>query len=256
MVKVLGVELYEHGFTNAVEALLSKALLSTPPHNLCVSATGAHGMIEAHKNASFKKCLDDFHFNLPDGMPGVWIGRLKGAKQMSRCYGPDIFGAVMARSAQTPVTHFFCGGKEGVADELKRACLKKFNNDNIVGTFCPPFRFMADEEMKSLAETINASGANIVWIGLSTPKQEVFASRLAQYTHTRLIITVGAVFDFYTGNVKQAPRFLQRAGLEWLFRLAIEPRRLAGRYFEIVPKFIWLNIKEFVQFCTSKRTGK
>lgn len=257
MVKVLGVSLYDQGFSRAVDALIAEALASDPPKNLCVSATGAHGIIEAHKSSSFRNCLSDFYLNLPDGMPTVWVGRVKGAKDMERCYGPDIFYAFMARSAQTTIKHFFCGGKEGVAEELKQACIEKFNNKQVVGTFCPPFRTMTDEEMFSLAGQINASGAEVVWIGLSTPKQELFAQRLSRYTQTRLIVTVGAVFDFYTGKVKQAPRALQKMGLEWLFRLCMEPRRLAGRYFEIVPKFIWLNIKEFLQFClSSKRAVK
>ncbi len=256
MIEVLGIQLYDKGFSKAVDTLIREALAADQPQNLCVSATGAHGIIEAHKDAVFKRNLQNFYLNLPDGMPGVWVGRLKGAKQMARCYGPDIFEAVMTRSAGTMIGHFFCGGKEGVAEELKEACGSHFGNNQVVGTFSPPFREMTGDELQDLGNRINSSGAQIVWIGLSTPKQEVFARRLAEYTNVCLIITVGAVFDFYTGKVKQAPKWVQRSGMEWFFRLMVEPKRLYGRYLEIVPKFIWLNIKEFLHFCISKKADK
>jgi N-acetylglucosaminyldiphosphoundecaprenol N-acetyl-beta-D-mannosaminyltransferase len=256
MVKVLDIALYDKGFDRAIETLLETAQPVTQPYSHCVSATGAHGIIEARKNGAFKKHLQDFYLNLPDGMPGVWVGRIKGAKDMQRCYGPDVFEAFMTRSAGEPIRHFFCGGKEGVAEALKETSASRFGNRNVTGTFSPPFREMTDQEMNQLAENIHVSGAQVVWIGLSTPKQEIFAARLRQYTNVHLIITVGAVFDFYTGRARQAPRWMQRSGLEWFFRLSTEPRRLAGRYFEIVPKFIWFNIKEFIDFCISKKAVK
>lgn len=256
MIKVLDIALYDKGFDKAIETLLETAQQTSQANSHCVSATGAHGIIEARKNGVFKKQLQDFYLNLPDGMPGVWVGRIKGAKDMQRCYGPDVFEAFMTRSADKPIRHFFCGGKEGVAEELKIASAAKFGNTQIAGTYSPPFREMTDGEMEELAQIIHASGAQVVWIGLSTPKQEIFAARLRKFVRVQLIITVGAVFDFYTGKVKQAPRWVQRSGLEWFFRLSMEPKRLAGRYFEIVPKFIWFNVKEFVDFCISKKAVK
>lgn len=253
---MLDIALYDKGFDKAIETLLETAHHASQSNNHCVSATGAHGIIEARKNGVFRKHLQDFYLNLPDGMPGVWVGRMKGAKAMERCYGPDVFAAFMTRSADKPIRHFLCGGKEGVADELKAAAASRFGNKNIVGTFSPPFREMTDAEMRELGEEIGRSGAQVVWIGLSTPKQELFAARLRKFTHVQLIITVGAVFDFYTGRARQAPRWMQRSGLEWFFRLSTEPKRLAGRYFEIVPKFIWFNIKEFIDFCISKTAVK
>ena len=158
-------------------------------------------------------------------MPGVWVGRLKGAKQMNRCYGPDFFKQVFQNSAGTSIKHFLCGGQDGVADELKAAVGEKFGNYQVVGTYCPPFREMTDDEFKELAKTINRSGANIVWIGLSTPKQERFARRLAQWANVNFIVTVGAAFDFHTNRVAQAPGWIQNLSLEWLFRLAAETKR-------------------------------
>jgi N-acetylglucosaminyldiphosphoundecaprenol N-acetyl-beta-D-mannosaminyltransferase len=172
---------------------------------------------------------------------------------MHRGFGPDFFKAIMIRTADLPVKHFFCGGKEGVAEELKQKVAERFGNNRIVGTFCPPFREMTDAELQQLGEIIGRSGADIVWIGLSCPKQEKLAGKLAAFTQTGFLVAVGAAFDFHTDRVKQAPRWMQQSGLEWLFRLFMEPKRLYKRYFEIVPGFIWLNIKEFVDFYTVKK---
>lgn len=244
MVRVLDIPLYDADIKSSIELVLND--ISTKGKiNLCISATGAHGIIYANKNNAFKNILNQFFLNLPDGMPGVWIGKLKGAKKMKRCYGPDFFKDLMIASAGKPIKHFFCGGKEGVANELKKQCGIKFNNYNIVGTFCPPFRTMCQEEFTELGQQINSSGADVVWIGLSTPKQEQFAWQLRQYVNVHFIITVGAAFDFHTDRLKQTPSWIQKIGMEWLYRLLNEPKRLYKRYFEIVPLFIYYNCKEF-----------
>ena len=245
MASVLQVNLYDAGLRTAVQDVIRQCGPNQPRQSKCISATGAHGLVTAHKEPAFKTVLDSFYWNLPDGMPGVWIGKLKGAKQMTRCYGPDFFRFVFEDSAARPINHFLCGGQEGVAQELKVAVSRKFGNDQVVGTFCPPFREMTDDEFRALVETINQAGANIVWIGLSTPKQERFARRLAQWTNVNFIVTVGAAFDFHTDRVAQAPGWMQQLSLEWFFRLTKEPKRLYKRYLEVVPLFIFLNLKEF-----------
>ena len=255
MVRVLDVELYSFDIDKAVVDVEDTILSGISPDNRLISATGAHGIITARKDKQFREILTQFYINLPDGMPGVWVGRMKGAKEMKRCYGPEFFRSLLISSAGKPIQHFFCGGKEGVADELKAACETKFGNQNIVGTFCPPFRNLSDEEMQSLGTQINNSGADIVWIGLSTPKQEKFAFRLKEFTKVNFIITVGAAFDFHTDNVKQAPAWVQKIGMEWFFRLLMEPKRLYKRYLEIVHLFIWYNIKDLCNnyFLKSKK---
>jgi len=245
MVKILGIKLFSDNFNSAVSLITTK--IKEKEHNFCTSATGAHGLVNAQKDIRFRKILSSFYVNLPDGLPGVWIGRLKGAKNMERCYGPDFFREVIIKTARLSINHFFCGGKDGVAEELKKVCLEKFNNSNVVGTYSPPFREMTDNEMKVLAEKINSLNANIVWIGLSTPKQEIFAYRLSKFTNVNFICTVGAAFDFHTGKVKEAPHWIQKIGMEWFFRLIMEPKRLWKRYFEIVPLFIWYNLLELIK---------
>jgi len=251
-IKVGGVNFYNGDIISLVNNVID--LISINPHqNYCISATGAHGVVETRKQLSFKKVLNSFYLNMPDGMPIVWVGRIKGAKEIRRCYGPDFFKSLIFKTSSLPINHFFCGGNEGVAEELKVVCNQQYNNQNIVGTFCPPFREMTELELKELAQQINQTKANIVWIGLSSPKQEVFASKLREYVNCDFLITVGAAFDFHTGKVKQAPRWVQKIGMEWFFRLSMEPKRLYKRYFEIVPVFIWLNIKEFVDFYIFKK---
>lgn len=215
--------------------------------NRLVSATGAHGLVTAVEEPSFRLLLNSFSYNLPDGMPGVWVGRWKGAKQMQRCYGPDFFAAVMQATAAFPFRHFLCGGAEGVAEQLKQVCAEKFGNSHVVGVYSPPFREMSEAELQDLAEQINQLAVDIVWIGLSTPKQERFAYRLSHYTDVHFLSTVGAAFDFHTGRVRQAPRWIQRSGLEWFFRLITEPRRLWRRYAKIVPLFIFYNLRELAR---------
>jgi N-acetylglucosaminyldiphosphoundecaprenol N-acetyl-beta-D-mannosaminyltransferase len=246
MVKVLGISLYDKNISAAISHFINLIKTGMKKENRCISATGAHGIVYAQKNLSFKELLNNFYQNLPDGMPGVWIGKLKGAKQMKRCYGPDFFKDLMVASADQPVKHFLCGGKDGVADELKRQCGIKFNNYNIVGTFCPPFRKMSEEELIELGQQISASDADVVWIGLSTPKQEQFAWQLRKYARVHFIITVGAAFDFHTDRLKRTPSWIQKIGMEWCYRLLSEPKRLYKRYLEIVPLFIYYNFKEFI----------
>lgn len=245
MTRVLGIELYDLNIERGVKSI-TEDILAHLNNNKLISATGAHGLVTAKKDKEFQNILNRFYINLPDGMPAVWVGRLKGAKKMERCFGPDFFAALMEASAKENINHFFCGGKEGVALQLKQACLEKFSNKNVVGCYSPPFRDMTEEEMQVLADKIQASGAHIVWIGLSTPKQEKFAYRLSKYTKAAFIICVGAAFDYYTGSIKKAPKWMQKSGLEWFYRLLQEPKRLYKRYLSIVPLFIYYNLKEFI----------
>lgn len=246
MVKVLGVGLFGWDIQAAIQ-VLREEISRGEKRNLLVSATGAHGLVTAQEDAEFRQILNNFYINLPDGMPGVWVGRLKGAKAMQRCYGPDFFRQVMLATRKQVIRHFLCGGQEGVAQALQQVCATRFGNPHVVGTFSPPFREMSDEELRQLGKEITDLGVDIVWIGLSTPKQERFAYRLAQFTSVHFLCTVGAAFDFHTGRTRQAPFWMQRAGLEWLFRLLTEPKRLWRRYAKIVPMFIYYNLKELVQ---------
>jgi len=256
MIRVLSVNLYDKDIIQAISLIVHNCKNGSK-NNALVSLTGAHGIVISKKDSLFNSILSNFYLNLTDGMPGVWIGRLKGASKMQRCYGPDFFKETIIRTRNEKINHFFCGGKEGVAEELKKVCEEKFNNYHVVGTFTPPFREMTDDELKELAKMINETNTNILWVGLSTPKQEIFAYRLSKFTKVNFICTIGAAFDFHTGRVKQAPKWVQKIGMEWFFRLLIEPKRLWRRYSEIVPLFIWYNFKEVIkgEFFSNNKLG-
>lgn len=237
MQNIQSIPVYSGTLQEATQLLIDQLSNKKVDESLCISCTGAHGMVEASENPDFKQVLKNFYLNLPDGTPLVWMAKLRGFKNAARCYGPDVFAAVIEKSVIHNLSHFFCGGKPGVAEELRDVVAQRWQGVQVVGTFCPPFRPLTHEELTELAAMINDSGASIVWIGLGTPKQEIFAAALAPLLCGKLIITIGAAFDFYTGNVRQAPKWVQHIGLEWFFRLLQEPRRLAPRYLKIVPKF-------------------
>jgi len=254
LLQITDVPIYHKGPAAAV--LDALAVLASPPRSLCMSATGAHGLVEAEKDKSFKKIVQAFYCNLPDGMPLVWLGKAKGFPGMARCYGPDFFAAVLSQTAgMQHITHFFCGGKPGVAEKLQQQVGVRFNNFQIGGTYSPPFAPLQESDWESLTTSIEKAKASIIWIGLSTPKQERFAMELARRTRVHLIITVGAAFDFYTGSKPQAPRWMQQNGLEWFFRLCTEPRRLWRRYLEIVPKFVFYGTADLLKSLLKRKTA-
>ncbi len=256
MLFFLNIKIYCDSLQNAIFVVINEFFnFNNVNANACIiSATGAHGLVEAYNDDSFKSILQQFYWNLPDGMPLVWWGRLKGCSQMDRCYGPNFFAELMQATSGLEVAHFFCGGKPGVAEELKAAAELKWGNKNVVGTYSPPFSPMQEVDWDLLVSKINESKAKVIWIGLSTPKQEKFAIELSKRVKVRFIITIGAAFDFHTNRLAQAPHWVQRAGLEWFFRLVKEPGRLWKRYIEIVPKFAILAGVDLIKHYLRKRT--
>jgi N-acetylglucosaminyldiphosphoundecaprenol N-acetyl-beta-D-mannosaminyltransferase len=158
---------------------------------------------------------------------------------MDRVYGPDLMLALLELSAKKGYSHFFYGGAEGVAEELKARMGRRFPGLNVVGTHCPPFRPLEPDEKDRLIEKVDGLAPNFFWVGLSTPKQELFMTEFHERLNANVMLGVGAAFDFHTGRVRQAPRWMMRAGLEWFFRLCTEPRRLGPRYLRNNPAFIW-----------------
>lgn len=246
MITVLGIHIYDAPLSSAVSGVIKVCEDNNRRENNCISAADAHVLVNAQRYKEYASILKSYLWNLPDGMPCVWVGRLKGARAMERCYGPEFFKEVMLKTADKPIKHFLCGGMEGVAEELKEICRIKFKNENIVGVCTPPFKEMAEDEVKIMADDINDRHTDILWIGVSTPKQHMLAKRLSKYTEVHFIITIGAAFDFHTDRVRQAPKLLQSMGLEWLFRVCMEPGRLWKRYAKVVPLFVYYNLEEYV----------
>ena len=211
-----------------------------------ITVTGVHGIIESYFDEKVRKAHNEACMSVPDGMPLVWIGKLKGHKEIERCYGPDLMLAVMKDSVEKGYKHFFYGGAEGVAQQLKAVMEEKYPGVNIAGTYTPPFRPLNDYEEKELKNIVSELKPDIFWVGLSTPKQELFMHEYINKIDAKLMIGVGAAFDFHTGRVKQAPKWIQKIVMEWFFRLCMEPRRLWKRYLRNNPLFIILVIMQFL----------
>lgn len=197
-----------------------------------------HGVMQAQDDPELLRLHDEAAMVTPDGMPLVWLGKLAG-KPVSRTCGPDLMERVLEDSARSGLSHYFYGGKPGVAEALRDHFVGRFPGLKIVGVGTPPFRPLAPEELAAAASALNASGAKVVWIGISTPKQEFLMRDLVPLVSATLI-GVGAAFDFHTGRVSRAPEWMRPIGLEWLWRLASEPKRLWRRYLIMAPRFVWM----------------
>jgi len=235
-VNVLGVGISVLNLSTALAAI-TRALGQRRKGYICV--TGVHGVMEAQEDAAFKTILNDAFLCTPDGMPMVWAGRLNGHREMGRVYGPDLMLEVCAWSETSRARHFFYGGADGVAELLAGKLQARFPKLTVAGTFTPPFRPLTPEEIARLQAQISAAKPDILWVGLSTPKQEKIMAEFLPKLDVTLMAGVGAAFDFHSGRVRQAPRWMQRSGLEWFYRLCSEPRRLARRYFRNNPLFLW-----------------
>lgn len=203
-----------------------------------IPVTGVHGVMEAQRDPEFRRILNDAWLVTPDGMPMFWVGRLQGHREMDRVYGPDLMLDLFAATRDGAVRHFFYGGGPGVAEDLKAALEERFPGVCVCGTYTPPFRPLTAAEEAELSSQVEAARPHIVWVGLSTPKQERFMAATSGKWPVNFMIGVGAAFDFHTGRVAQAPRWMQRSGLEWFFRLTREPRRLWRRYLINNPIFV------------------
>lgn len=242
-VNILGVGLSAINLDSALQ-MIAAALEHKRKGYVCV--TGVHGVMEAQADPELRSILNHAFLNTPDGIPMVWVGRLRGFRQMKRVYGPDLMLMLCEFTRDKPYTHFLYGGADGVAPELKRRLEQRFPGLKIAGTYTPPFRPLNPTEEAELMEKINSLKPDVLWVGLSTPKQEKFMARYRQQLDTTLLFGVGAAFDFHAGRVRQAPRWMQRSGLEWFFRLCCEPRRLWRRYFTNNPRFIWRICCQFL----------
>ena len=234
-VNVLGVGISVLNLDSAV-AVLAEAVRTRTRGHVCV--TGVHGVMESQADPLLRRIHNRSLLTTPDGMPMVWLGRLAGHRSMGRVYGPDLMERVFAWSQRSGATHFFYGGNTGVAGELKASLERRFPGVRVVGTYTPPFRALNEEEQAALARQVSECRPDFLWVGLSTPKQERFMDAFGPRLDATVMLGVGAAFDFHAGRVSQAPRWIQRSGLEWLYRLCAEPRRLWKRYLTNNPRFV------------------
>jgi N-acetylglucosaminyldiphosphoundecaprenol N-acetyl-beta-D-mannosaminyltransferase len=234
-VDVLGVGISVVSMETAVREII-RWIENGERRYVCV--TGVHGVMESQDDPELMGIHNESGLTLPDGMPMVWAGRFAGARGMARVYGPDFMLAVCKLAAERGWASFFYGGAPGVPDLLARRLRERFHGLRVAGTFSPPYRALSDEEQAEVVDRINSSGADLVWVGLSTPKQERWmAANVDRVRAPAVLVGVGAAFDLHAGLRRDAPGWMGSLGVHWLYRLAQEPRRLALRYVENNPRF-------------------
>jgi N-acetylglucosaminyldiphosphoundecaprenol N-acetyl-beta-D-mannosaminyltransferase len=215
-------------------------------HRACLSAAAVHLVMVAQEDEETRRAVLT-SMTVPDGQPLVWALRALGHSHASRVYGPDLMARYCERSATTGVRMFLYGGRTQEAlIQLHDALCERYPGLRIVGGYSPPFRDLDEEEQREVAAAINASGADVVWVGTGQPKQEKWMAAMRGRLNAPILAGVGAAFDFHAGIVPQAPSWMQRVGLEWLYRLAREPRRLWRRYARYNPRFVAGFLRQYI----------
>jgi N-acetylglucosaminyldiphosphoundecaprenol N-acetyl-beta-D-mannosaminyltransferase len=207
-----------------------------------VCVCSVNNVVEARRSTQYRQVLNASGLNTSDGMPLVWHLHRHGHPWARRVYGPDLVLAICQASRDTSWRHFYYGGSDGVAESFSARMAERFPGLKVAGSLSPPFARVDDLCTDEVAARINSSDADIVWVGLSTPKQEQWMARMRDRLEAPVLIGVGAAFDFHTNRLRQAPEWAQNRGLEWLFRLIQEPRRLWRRYLVGNIWFLWESV--------------
>lgn len=249
---IAGTPVSSTTYADVVRAILTRS----PEEALVVACCNVHSVMSARRNPDLANSLAGAQIATPDGMPLVWaLNVLYGQKLADRVYGPDLMLAVMSDGRSTSLAHFLLGGTEATLTKLTHGLASKLDGVIIAGTFSPPFASLDEMDIPAMVAAIARSGAEVIWLGLGMPKQELLMHRIRGQLPGRALVGVGAAFDFHAGNVPQAPEWMQRRGLEWAYRLSHEPRRLFGRYFWNNPAFLvwfgWERVRQAIRPSTS-----
>lgn len=242
-IDILGVGVHPQTLDGAVDTL-GGWIARREPHYVCI--TGVHGVVASQDDHDLLRIHNEAGMVTTDGMPLVWLSRRRTANGtvVERVYGPELMLHTFARSETDGWRHFLYGASPDTLARLRANLEERFPGAEIVGAFSPPFRALDPGEDEAIEARIIQARPDIVWVGLSTPRQEEWMAAHVGRVHAPVLVGVGAAFDFHAGVRRQAPRWVQRAGLEWAFRLASEPRRLAGRYLRNNPRFMWMITRE------------
>jgi N-acetylglucosaminyldiphosphoundecaprenol N-acetyl-beta-D-mannosaminyltransferase len=239
---VIGLPVAVTDYAGAVEWILAKAALGDRAY--AVEAANTHVASLARQDPGFNEAMRRFDLIVPDGMPLVWAvnRRLPPAERLTnRVYGPTLMLETIRATnhARSPHRHFLLGGKSTTLEKLTTRFHNEFPDATIAGSHSPPFGTWPDDEFQRIHDKITQSGANLVWVGLGCPKQETWIAKHIDQLPPAVYFGIGAAFAFHAGEIRQAPTTLQKIGLEWAYRLAMEPRRLASRYFKYNSLFIY-----------------
>jgi N-acetylglucosaminyldiphosphoundecaprenol N-acetyl-beta-D-mannosaminyltransferase len=252
---VLGVGVSAITLDSAVQ-FIESWILRRPRRANYVCITGVHGIVESRHDRRLRDIHNEAGLVTPDGMPLVFMAHRLGYKTVSRVYGPDLMRRLTELSAAKGYRQFYYGGAPGVAEQLVATLKSRHPELQVAGSLTPPFRVLTLAEDAAVVDRINAAAADIVWVGLSTPKQEFWMASHAARLNAAVLIGVGAAFDFLAGTKSQAPAWMQQSGLEWFYRLACEPRRLWKRYSRIVPYFLLFASLQLLRARILEPSGK
>ncbi len=233
---ILGMTVHATSYAHASDLTLDWAR-PTLSRYVCVATV--NNVMESYDSAAFRQLTNEADLVTPDGMPLVWGLKLLGYREATRVYGPDLTPIVLQKAMENGIPVGFYGSSQAVLDRLQAVVTQRFPGIQIAYAFSPPFRPLTSEEDEEIVAAINRSGARILFIGLNTPKQDFWMAAHRGRVQA-VMMGVGAAFDFLAGTKSQAPRWMMRNGLEWLYRLATEPRRLWKRYLKHNPRFVVL----------------
>jgi len=237
--EVLGVRINSAPFAEAVGRVLRAP---ESGERLSLHFATAHTLVEARESEQLRDALSQ-GLTQPDGMPLVWLGRA-GGRHVERVCGPDFMPALIEQGIRAGRTHFFYGGAPGVPEALAARLSARYPGLRVAGTLSPPFRPLTADEEEAIVAQINAAAPDYVWVGLGTPKQDLWLAANRPRLKASALIAVGAAFDLLAGRRRRAPRWMQRTGTEWIYRLAMEPRRLGSRYTRVNARFLRLLIED------------
>lgn len=238
--RVLGIPVHAVQIRDAISQI--RLWIENGEKSRYVAVTGMHGIAESRRDEALKSALASADLVVPDGMPLVWLARWHGHQLKRRVYGPELM-ETFCRETGAAYRHFFYGGGSGTADRLADSLRRRYGI-LIAGTYTPPFRPLNEGEQREFTSQIEAAAPDILWIGLSTPKQEKWMHQNRSTVNVPVMLGVGAAFDINSGTTSQAPVWMRENGLEWLFRLTIEPKRLWRRYLISIPKAAALVVME------------
>jgi N-acetylglucosaminyldiphosphoundecaprenol N-acetyl-beta-D-mannosaminyltransferase len=238
--KVLGVRVHALQIDDTITHM--KQWIAERKRSHYITVTGMHGVAESLDDPGLRDIHNQADLVVPDGKSLVWVGRLRGHTLKRRVYGPELMETFCARTG-AEYRHFFYGGAAGVAGQLASVEQER-HGIQVAGSYSPPFRPLNTREEQELKDLIDRTKPDILWVGLSTPKQERWMHQHRFTLDVPVMAGVGAAFDLNTGRLVQAPGWMREGGLEWLFRLLAEPRRLWRRYLVQGPRFVWNVLRE------------
>ncbi len=245
-ISVIGLPVAVVNYDSAIEWI--KTMARKNDRAYAVEAANTHVAALARHDSDFKNVMSRFDLICPDGMPLVWSvnRKLSESERLNdRVYGPTLMlKTIESTEGESDLKHFLLGGKETTLNKLEKRFREDFPKTIIAGSYSPPFGEWGDDEFEKICEKIRRSGANLVWVGLGCPKQERWIAKHKNQLPPAVYFGIGAAFAFHAGEVRQAPAWIQKCGIEWAYRLCMEPRRLFKRYFTYNSLFLWYSLKK------------